>query len=58
MNTITLVQEVFFDLCDFLDNENCNKKLTSFDEFKTIKEFLIEQKQKLAEIETQLTQGK
>lgn len=57
MNTITLVQEVFFDLCDFLDNKNCNKKLVSFDEFKTLKEFLSEQKQKLAEIEIQLTQG-
>jgi hypothetical protein len=49
---LTLLQEVFFDICDLLDSREVDRiKLKSFDEFETLGEFLQEQKQKLAQIE-------
>jgi len=50
--TITKVQEVFFDLCDLLNSGQIdNIKLSGFQEFATLREFLEEQKNKLTEIE-------
>lgn len=50
--TITKVQEVYFDLCDLLNSRQIdNIKLSGFQEFDTLREFLEEQKNKLAEIE-------
>ena len=50
--TITKLQEVYFDLCDLLNSRQIdNIKLSGFQEFDTLREFLEEQKNKLAEIE-------
>lgn len=54
-NTLTTIQEVYFDLCDILDNNDYSKvKIKGFYEFEDLREFLIEQKNKLAEIELRL----
>jgi len=50
--TITKLQEVYFDLCDLLNSRQIdNINLIGFHEFDTLREFLEEQKNKLAEIE-------
>jgi len=55
--TITKVQEVYFDLCDLLDSRQIdNINLIGFHEFDTLREFLQEQKNKLAEIEGEQTE--
>ncbi len=49
---LTKVQEVYFDLCDILTNNDLdNVEIEGFIEFDTVREFLEEQKTKLAEIE-------
>ena len=49
------VQEVYFDICDAIDEGNLyDVRIDGFDEFKTVLEFLQEQKVKLAEIELML----
>jgi hypothetical protein len=53
-NTLTLVQEVYFDLCDILDNNELDDRIKGFYEFDSIRDFIIEQKQKLARIEKAL----
>ncbi len=53
-NTLTLVQEVYFDLCDILDNNELDDRIKGFSEFDSIRDFMIEQKQKLARIEKAL----
>jgi hypothetical protein len=51
----TKVQEVYFDICDAIDKGNLyDVRIDGFDEFKTVLEFLQEQKVKLAEIELML----
>ena len=55
--TITKVQEVYFDLCDLLNSRQIdNINLIGFQEFDTLREFLEEQKNKLAEIEGEQTE--
>jgi hypothetical protein len=50
--TLTKIQEVYFDLCDIIDNNDYSKvKIKGLEEFDNLREFLIEQKNKLAEIE-------
>jgi hypothetical protein len=53
-NTLTLVQEVYFDLCDILDNNELDDRIKGFYEFDSIRDFITEQKQKLARIEKAL----
>lgn len=53
-NTLTLVQEVYFDLCDLLENNKLNGKVKGLYEFDTMKEFIEEQKEKLSRIERNL----
>ena len=54
-NTLTTVQEVYFDLCDILENNDYSDvKIDGLYEFDDLREFLIEQKNKLAEIELRL----
>lgn len=54
-NTLTAVQEVYFDLCDILENNDYSDvKIEGLYEFEDLREFLIEQKNKLAEIELRL----
>ena len=53
-NTLTLVQEVYFDLCDILDNNELDDRINGFYEFDSIRDFITEQKQKLARIEKAL----
>jgi uncharacterized UPF0160 family protein len=54
-NLKTKVQEVYFDLCDAIDEGNLyDVRIDGFDEFKTVLEFLQEQKTKLAQIESML----
>ena len=54
MSTITTIQEVFFDLCDLIDSGQIDDfQLSGFQEFETLREFLIEQRDKLAQIETE-----
>lgn len=48
---LTLVQEVYFDLCDILDNNELDDKIEGLYEFDTVRDFITEQKQKLARIE-------
>jgi hypothetical protein len=51
--TLTKIQEVYFDLCDILEKNDYSKtKIKGFYEFDDLREFLTEQKNKLAEIET------
>jgi hypothetical protein len=50
--TITKLQEVYFDLCDLLNSKQIDYiAISGFQEFDTLREFLEEQKNKLAEIE-------
>jgi len=54
-NTLTLVQEVYFDLCDLLDNNELDQSIEGFTcEFDDMREFIQEQKDKLAQIERAL----
>lgn len=54
-NTLTTIQEVYFDLCDILENNDYSDiKIEGLYEFDDLREFLIEQKNKLAEIELRL----
>lgn len=54
-NTLTTLQEVYFDLCDILEHNDYSKtKIKGFEEFDDLREFLIEQRNKLAELETRL----
>lgn len=50
-NLLTTVQEVFFDLCDLLENNDLDETIEGFEEFGTLREFIIEQREKLAQIE-------
>jgi hypothetical protein len=56
-NTLTLVQEVYFDLCDILDNNELDDKIEGLYEFDTVRDFVYEQKAKLARIERFLDNG-
>ena len=50
--TLTKIQEVYFDLCDILENNDYSKtKVKGLYEFDDLREFLTEQRNKLAEIE-------
>jgi hypothetical protein len=53
-NTLTLVQEVYFDLCDLLDHNELASKIDGFYEYEELREFIQEQKTKLAMIEKDL----
>jgi hypothetical protein len=49
---LTLLQEVYFDICDLMDSREVDDIcINGFSEFETVLEFLEEQKQKLATIE-------
>ena len=48
---ITLVQEVYFDLCDVLDHNEMDDRIDGFQEFDTLRDFMYEQKDKLSRIE-------
>jgi hypothetical protein len=48
---LPLVQEVYFDLCDILDNNELDDKIEGLYEFDTVRDFMYEQKAKLARIE-------
>lgn len=53
--TLTQVQEVYFDLCDILDNNDFSEvKLEACFDFEDLQEFLEAQKAKLAEIELRI----
>lgn len=53
--TLTLVQEVYFDICDLLNGGQISDfTLAGFQEFETLEEFLKEQKTKLEQIEKRL----
>ena len=53
-NTLTLVQEVYFDLCDLLDNNELSESIEGLSEFDDMREFITEQRRKLALIERDL----
>lgn len=56
VKTLTLVQEVYFDVCDLLNSGQVDDfSLTGFQEFNTLREFLLEQQHKLEKIELSLT---
>ena len=58
MKTKTLVQEVYFDMCDLLNSGQIDDfTISGFQEFNTLREFILEQKQKLEQIETSLGEG-
>jgi hypothetical protein len=54
---LTLVQEVYFDLCDILDNNELDDKIEGLYEFDTVRDFMYEQKAKLSRIERFLDNG-
>lgn len=57
MNSKTLVQEIYFDVCDLINSGQINDfVLDGFQEFETLLEFLEEQKTKLERIETTLAE--
>ena len=52
---LTRVQEVYFDLCDLLNSGEIDDfDLVTMNEFNTLREFLEEQRGKLAEIEERI----
>lgn len=53
-NTLTLLQEVYFDLCDLLEYNKLGGKVKGLYEFDDLREFITEQKRKIAEIEINL----
>lgn len=54
---IEQIQCVYFDLSDLLEKLDCAAiKLEDFDEFDNLQEFIIEQKQKMANIEISITE--
>jgi hypothetical protein len=54
-STLTKIQEIYFDLCDILNqNDLDNVEIEGFIEFDTVREFLLEQKTKIEEIERAL----
>lgn len=58
MDVITLTQEIFFDLCDLLEENDLEETIDGFDGvFHNLRSFVMEQKVKIAEIERQLTAG-
>lgn len=56
--TLSMIQEVYFDLCDILDHNELNQKIEGFFEFESLRDFLHEQRQRMAQIETQLDLNK
>jgi hypothetical protein len=53
---IEQIQSVYFDLCDLLEKLDCRAiELEDFEEFDNLQEFIIEQKQKMADLEHSLT---
>lgn len=47
-NDKTTLQEIYFDLCDLIDSgEVDGVVITEFEEFETLREFLVEQRNKL-----------
>lgn len=47
-NDKTTLQEIYFDLCDLIDSgEADGVVITEFEEFETLREFLVEQRNKL-----------
>lgn len=51
-NVRTLVQEVYFDICDAINEGDLyDYEIQGFDEFATVLDFLKEQKAKLEQIE-------
>jgi hypothetical protein len=49
---LTLLQEVYFDICDLINSREIDDIcINGFEEFKTVLEFLEEQKLKLSLIE-------
>ena len=51
-NVLTKVQEIYFDIADLINSNEINGvNITCFQEFETLREFLLEQHRKLAEIE-------
>lgn len=52
---VTTLQEVLFDLCDLLEENDLSGSIEGFSEFTTMREFIIEQRDKVASIETRLT---
>ena len=57
-NTLTLIQEVYFDLCDILDHNELDYEIEGFMEFDNLREFIQEQKKKLSTIERELDNEK
>lgn len=49
--TLTLIQEIYFDLCDLLDNNELDDRIEGLQEFDTLRDFMYEQKAKLSRIE-------
>ena len=54
-NTLITIQEVYFDLCDLIENNNLTKtRIKGFYEFENLDQFIQEQKTKIAQIEKAL----
>jgi hypothetical protein len=54
-NTLITIQEVYFDLCDLIENNNLTKtRIKGFYEFENLDQFIQEQKTKMAQIEKAL----
>ena len=54
INTKTLIQEVYFDICDAIENQYFTHGNLP-QEFESVEEWLLEQKRKLEMIEADLT---
>jgi hypothetical protein len=55
---LTTIQEIYFDLCDLLENNGdalANIPIEGFSEFETLGEFLEEQKAKVGWLEDEMT---
>lgn len=56
---LTTIQEIYFDLCDLLENNGealADIPIEGFSEFETLGEFLEEQKAKVSSLEDELTE--
>lgn len=55
--SIELIQSIFFDLKDLLEEDIAKRRIVGFEEFNTLEQFINEQISKLEELENRIDGG-
>jgi hypothetical protein len=55
--SIELIQSIFFDLKDLLEEDIAKRRIVGFEEFNTLEQFINEQISKLEELEHRIDGG-